>query len=131
MPMIRRRTAGALSAAALTLLLGASLADQASAAERFAPGGANLATAQPDQQSWQAQRQVIARYVQGLWARSAGRPQSGPGATLAEAGHGPQDASFCCWQDSNGQTKCKQVDLLTICIDSVKVTCDDTGCHYD
>lgn len=51
-------------------------------------------------------------------------------ARLGGGGGGPLQATstYCVWQDAGGNWKAKRVDLLTICINSIKVTCTDGQC---
>lgn len=39
--------------------------------------------------------------------------------------------SYCVWKDAAGKWHVKKVDLLTVCIDSIKVTCNDGICSAD
>lgn len=73
----------------------------------------------------QIERQKVLSTVQKL--RQQARGQSGGAQSLMDPG-GTSEDTYCCYQLSNGAYRCVPVDLLTICINSLKVECNASGC---
>ncbi len=71
------------------------------------------------------ERAVLKRLVARLHRRSGGGGPSHDASGTLAAGPNVSEATYCCWKDGNGKWQCQKVDLLTICINSIKVHTDD------
>ena len=68
-------------------------------------------------------KKSFSRADRGAAMSFASRLGGGGGGGVLEATN-----TYCVWQDANGNWKAQKVNLLTTCINSIKVTCTDGQC---
>ena len=136
MPYLTYRSAGNLMAVAFALAAVALLCltigiGSAAAQSKYEPPRGATASQKVVKPLGASEMAVLQRYVKSLRGGPSrpGPGQSRPGNVAALPG--TADDSFCCWKNSQGQWQCHPVDLLTICINSIKVTCGANGCSVD
>ena len=90
----------------------------------LAIGISALAATQASAGSFKAagDKKAFSRTDRGAAMSFASRLDRGGGGALEAT------STYCVWQDSNGNWKAQKVDLLTTCINSIKVTCTDGQC---
>ena len=71
------------------------------------------------------ERAALKRFVTRLHRRSGGGGPSHNASRKLAAGPNVREATYCCWKEGNGKWQCQQVDLLTVCINSIKIHIDD------
>lgn len=137
MTSLTHRTAGSVMAVALTLIAFLCLAvmidvNGAAAQSRYEPPRSERPSSQSVEPLSAAQRAVLSRYAKKLVGKPSRPPRRSTAGSYAAVPGTVEDSYFCCWYDSKGKAHCHAVDLLTICINSFKVSCDDNGdCQLD
>ena len=141
MTSLTPRTAGSVMAVTLTLIatLIALLCltvltdvNGAAAQSRYEPPRSERPSSQSLEPLSASQRAVLSRYAKKLVGKPARPPRQSTAGSYAAVPGTAEDSHFCCWYDSKGDPHCHPVDLLTICINSFKVSCDDNGdCQLD